>query len=326
MLLRSLVLLLLFLFVAQAETKKSGDKSDNTRKYSYFTYYHYNESYKAVESMNSYGNLKDFLRKGTSLLMLRKKDERVLQDLLLEKSFRYLTRIPVYSYKDLDEAKSLLSKDVLAARVEQFKKLKPTIKKYGSFERAIKKDACWETIKEFSEEQPECLNYSLLLKWKSGKLIKRYSYVASLDKLFDYNEYFSKYFIIEKKKFKGYRFKLFHSYKTLKKMVTRLRGERSKFSNKTSDLYKTVYEYGELVMRYDVQYGRYLKVEKDYKRAKKKYDRDKNVGSYNRAVDAHNRKVSSANKLMDDIIRDALEEDKNYEFILNRHVENLKRY
>ena len=124
----------------------------------------------------------------------------MVQDLLLDKLYSALTRIPIYSYEG--EAKSLnLSHSALEEEKEHFKGFKKLLKKYGSFERAMKKKAFWDSLKVIAEEQPACLNYSLLMKMKNGKLQKMYSYVTATDKIFSFNDYFSKFFVVEKGRF-----------------------------------------------------------------------------------------------------------------------------
>ena len=322
-------LILLFLFVffmitAQASSKKSGTKSNNTRDYTVTTYYYYDGKNMAVESMNSYYFLKEYIKK-QSFLYVRKKDARVVQDLLLDKLYSALTRIPIYSYEG--EAKSLnLSHSALEEEKEHFKGFKKLLKKYGSFERAMKKKAFWDSLKVIAEEQPACLNYSLLMKMKNGKLQKMYSYVTATDKIFSFNDYFSKFFVVEKGRFKGFNFTLFKSYPAIEKKLKQMRYERTRFPSSISGLFRNVYSFGEYTMRYDAQYGRIRHLDRDLKKAEAKYKRDKNVGSWNRFVGDHNRKVESFNRKIKEIRKDALKVDSIYEGILRKHVKNLNDY
>ena len=233
---------------------------------SYYTYYYSYGSYTVILALNSYEQLKKRIKKKPKALLLAKQDYRVVQDLVLDKKSAYLLQVPLLAYEDLSQSLHDVHAEEQQKELELFREFKKKVGTFSNYSKAYKSKEFWDSVEQLAKESKSCMNYKALLSWRKKKNPRAYSFVASFEKLVDYNEYFDGLFVFSGSYLKDYHFEQFKSYKEIGKKLRSLKVFRSKLDRGVLAMVKYVNDYGELVQRFDAQWGRRAKLLSDIRK------------------------------------------------------------
>ena len=289
-------------------------------KNTYYTYYYTEDSYKVVLALNSYKQLQKSLSERPKALVLSAKDVRVVQDLVLDRRYSSLLQVPIFSYDELLSSLANIYSAEGQKELESFVKFKDFVGGFSSVKSAMKSKEFWQKVEELSEQSRLCVNYKILLSAKNRTAPKVYSFVTSFEKINDFNEYFDSLFVYENNKFKTYKFVEFETYKQVKKKVGYLRGFRKKLNKKTHAMLKYVSDYGELVMRYDVQWGRQERIFNDIEKI-----RDGKLSASRNEIKRLQDKYDSTRRLLDDMSPDIKKMNEGMEKYISKFVYRLNK-
>ena len=270
-----------------------------------------------LESLNNFNVFMEFMKEKPKLVLIREKDIRVIEDLLLDKSFAYLTNIPIISYSDLSSVKKKLNEKSWEKELNSFREFRIELKSYKSGSAAFKSKIFWDFVKGHKEAYLNVVNYEVLHKWKTRKYSKRYSYVSSLGKLSELDLKLCELLVLKSGLPDDYKYKEFETYKLLEKQMYQIKRLRPRLSSRVGDLAGMLYESTEWMMRLDAQYGRVYTAAQRLQRVRERTTRSGVVRDVNSFV----RTYKSAERKLAELFKEMIKSYESNMKVTSKHID-----
>ena len=289
----------------------------------YYMYFHKENNFTVVKSLNNLNQFKKLMVERPEAIFIREKDVRVVQDLLIEKKYSYLTNVAIISYEDLDKTKKLLKTKHWKRELTSFRRFRISLKSYSSRKAAFRSSSFWELVKEERESSSKVINYEVLLSWKNRKVPSRYSYVGSFTKLGEFEEHFSENIEFGPNlKLKRYNYEEFDSHNALEKQLRKIRSIRPRMSPKVKELVAYCDDFTAWLMRFDSQYGRCHQLARRLVRLRDSQTRS----GLRREYKDLSRKYKSISQQMQGLKAELRSRQEEWTAMYSRHLAKIEKY